>query len=284
MSFLPPLLARTARVRVPIRYGLRLSSSSVPYALPTSKVKPLSRLSMWGAAALVACVGTTFVFGPTIHLDSLIQVEDHDIETITDRETSIEFPTIINIPSKTKVPSMTLLGVGVRRVSVLKVKVYSIGFYADLNNPNLKVPLEMPPEEKIAHIIQNSDCVVRIVPTRTTSYTHLRDAFMRALQARMGLAKQNNTLSEEGAQAVGSPMRKLKTLFPNTPIIKHTPLDIYIPAPIPGRSRPLIFRDLGAIESDWVATQFALHYIEGGTSPPLTQMVREKLALFKTCG
>lgn len=145
----------------------------------------------------------------------------------------------------------------------------------------------MSPEEKIEYVIRNSACVVRIgeclpmatallptypllVPTRTTSYTHLRDAFVRALQARMGLAKQNNTLSEEEAQAVGSPMRKLKTLFPNTPIVKHTPLDVYIPAPIPGRPRPLIFRDLGAIESDWVATQFALHYIEGGTSPPVS--------------
>jgi hypothetical protein len=93
---------------------------------------------------------------------------------------------------------------------------------------------------------------------------------MRALQLRMGLAKKNNTLSEEEAQEVSSPMRKLKTLFPNTPIEKHTPLDIYLPAPVPGRPRPLIFRDLGAIESDWVANELALHYLEGATSPPVS--------------
>lgn len=94
---------------------------------------------------------------------------------------------------------------------------------------------------------------------------------MRALQARMASAKQNGTLSEEEAQAVGSPMRKLKSLFPNSPLVQHTPLDIFLSAPAPGRSRTLIFRDLGAIESDWVATEFVLHYFEGaGPSPPVS--------------
>ena len=93
---------------------------------------------------------------------------------------------------------------------------------------------------------------------------------MRALQARMASAKKNGTLSEEDAQAVGSPMRKLKSLFPNSPLAKHTPLDIFLAAPVPGRPRSLVFRDLGAIENDWVATEFVLHYFEGiGPSPPV---------------
>lgn len=65
----------------------------------------------------------------------------HSYLSSADPETFIEFPKTINIPSKIRIPTMTLLGVGVRRVSVLKVKVYSIGFYADLNNPDLKVSL-----------------------------------------------------------------------------------------------------------------------------------------------
>ena len=148
----------------------------------------------------------------------------------------------------------------------------------------------MSTDEKIQHIIRNTSCVVRIgecsnllapvyphqiffspVPVRNTSYTHLRDAFMRALQARLALAKEDNLLSEEDAQALGSPMRKLKSLFPNSPLEKHVPLDIYLSAPVPGKPRVLIFRDLGAIESDWVATEFVLHYFEGqGPSPPVS--------------
>jgi hypothetical protein len=94
---------------------------------------------------------------------------------------------------------------------------------------------------------------------------------MRALQSRMASAKQNGTLSEEEAQAVGSPMRKLKSLFPNSPLAKHTPLDIFLSAPTQGQPRTLVFRDLGAIESDWVATEFVLHYFEGaGPSPPVS--------------
>jgi len=34
---------------------------------------------------------------------------------------------------------MTLVGVGVRSVSFLGIKVYSVAFYADLDNPNLNV-------------------------------------------------------------------------------------------------------------------------------------------------
>lgn len=58
---------------------------------------------------------------------------------IVDPATSIEFPTILRIPSKGVLPPFTLIGVGVRVVSFLKIKVYSVAFYADLSNPNLKV-------------------------------------------------------------------------------------------------------------------------------------------------
>jgi hypothetical protein len=94
---------------------------------------------------------------------------------------------------------------------------------------------------------------------------------MRALQARIASAKQNATLSEEEAEVVLSPMRKLKSLFPNSPLAKHTPLDIFLSAPAPGRPRALVFRDLGTIENDWVATEFVLHYFEGvGPSPAVS--------------
>jgi hypothetical protein len=56
-----------------------------------------------------------------------------------DPATSIAFPKTLRIPSKFPLPQFSLVGVGVRTVSFLGIKVYSVGFYADLANPNLKV-------------------------------------------------------------------------------------------------------------------------------------------------
>ncbi len=58
---------------------------------------------------------------------------------VVDPATSIAFPTTLKIQSKTPLPTFTLMGVGVRTVSFLGIKVYSVGFYADLSNPSLAV-------------------------------------------------------------------------------------------------------------------------------------------------
>jgi hypothetical protein len=146
----------------------------------------------------------------------------------------------------------------------------------------------MSPEHKIKYIIGNSSCLIRIglpyfssfthdfltmmvVPTRSTSYTHLRDAFMRALQTRLASGIRDGTLTEEVAQEAASPLRKLKSIFPNAPLAKHAPLDIFLSAPSSSRPRALVFQDLGSIENDWVATEFVLHYFDGdGPSPPVS--------------
>ncbi len=108
------------------------------------------------------------------------------------------------------------------------------------------------------------------VPTRNTSYGHLRDGFMRALQARQVLSKQRGELTPEEELAIQSPLRKLKSMFPNTPLTKHSPLDILATAPSPKQPRTLIVRDLGSVQSDWLAREFILAYFEGkGLSPPV---------------
>ena len=111
------------------------------------------------------------------------------------------------------------------------------------------------------------------VPTRNTSYTHLRDGFMRALTARLQLAKSHGVLSAETEAAVQSPLRKLKSIFPTTKLSEGNPLDVHLTAPTgdPTRPRNLVFSDLGAVESDWVAEEFVLAYFEGeGISPPVS--------------
>lgn len=58
---------------------------------------------------------------------------------VVDPNTSITFPKTMHIPSRVPIPDLSLIGVGVRTVSFLRIKVYSVAFYADLNNPALQV-------------------------------------------------------------------------------------------------------------------------------------------------
>ena len=108
------------------------------------------------------------------------------------------------------------------------------------------------------------------VPTRSTSFTHLRDGFVRALQARLVLAKQKGKLTPDEELEVQSPLRKFKSMFPNTPLAKGQSLDILLAPPEQGQPRTLIVRDLGTIHDDWLAHEFVLAYFEGdGISPPV---------------
>lgn len=198
---------------------------------------------------------------PRIHLDS-------PVDTAVDADTGIAFPRALRVPSQFTQAPLSLVGVGVRTVSFLGIQVYSIGFYADLSSPALHIPRTMLPDEKIEHIVRNTACLLRIVPTRSTSYTHLRDAFLRALNARLGEAQKHGTLTSDDAQAIAAPLRALKTLFPNSPLAKHASLDLYIPAPVPGQPRPLIFRDLGIVQNNWVATELFLYYFAGSGASP----------------
>ena len=59
--------------------------------------------------------------------------------SVVDSSTSITFPKTMHIPSRVPIPDLSLIGVGVRTVSFLRIKVYSVAFYADLNNPALQV-------------------------------------------------------------------------------------------------------------------------------------------------
>lgn len=84
------------------------------------------------------------------------------------------------------------------------------------------------------------------------------------------LSKKRNQLTAGDELAVQSPLRKFKSMFPNTPLAKHQALDIILAPPEPNQPRNLIVRDLGAVQSDWLAIEFVLAYFEGdGLSPPV---------------
>ncbi|KIJ21514.1 hypothetical protein PAXINDRAFT_95084 [Paxillus involutus ATCC 200175] len=244
------------------------------------QTRSLSKPLLCGAASAFTAAFVLQQTITTVHLDALESTKE---DVVVDPATSIEFPKELRIPSRFPLPPHSLVGVGVRTVSFLGIKVYSVGFYADLANPKLHIPITATPEEKIHHIVRNTSCVIRIVPTRNTSYSHLRDGFVRALTARVQLARSRQTLSPETELFLQSPLRKLKSIFPSTAVAKGYPLDVHLTAPTGDLTRPrsLVFMDLGSVESDWVAEEFVLAYFEGdGISPPLKKTTTERLQTF----
>jgi hypothetical protein len=216
--------------------------------------------------------------------------------------------------------------VGVGVVSFLKIKVYSSAFYADLSNPNLKVtvrfepslpslltydqiPSSASPEEKLEYIVRNTSCVLRIsesfcraslcvipvtnvfdaVPTRNTTYSHLRDGFVRKLQTRQRVAHQAGELSSEEQLTLQGPISQLRTALPNVPFNKGASLDLMITPPDPKQPRALILRDLGAVQSEWVARELMMSFFDGkGTSVAVclhvsTTMVFNLIRFFSLC-
>ncbi|KIJ45570.1 hypothetical protein M422DRAFT_227207 [Sphaerobolus stellatus SS14] len=228
-----------------------------------------------------ATIGTSLaVLSKPVHLDA---PQDNAVsDVVKDPATGIEFPKTLKVPSRFPLPTYTLVGVGVRKVSFLGINVYSVGFYADLDSVP-PISRDATFDEKIRNVVENSSCVLRIVPTRSTSYSHLRDGFMRSIQARMVLQKSRGLLTEEQENRIASPLLKFKSLFPSTTLSKHTPLDILLPptAKVDGKvsqERGLMVRDLGVISNTWLAEEFFLTYFEGkGISPPLKQTVEERL-------
>lgn len=101
---------------------------------------------------------------------------------------------------------------------------------------------------------------------------------MRALQERLVWYKQRGLLTLEEEQNVRSPLRTFKSMFPTTTLSKHEPLDILITAPST-EPRAVIVRDLGAVQSDWIARELVLAYFEGqGLSQKFKTSVFQRLA------
>lgn len=78
---------------------------------------------------------------------------------------------------------------------------------------------------------------------------------MRSLQARMSSQLKDKSLTPEEAEDAQSPLRKLKSMFPNTPLAKGSPLEVLIlpPSKSAGDKQTLIVRDLGSVENNWLA-------------------------------
>ncbi|RSH95398.1 hypothetical protein EHS25_000485 [Saitozyma podzolica] len=196
-----------------------------------------------------------------------------------DTDTSIPFPLRLQLTAH--VPPLSLVGLGVRKVSFLRVKVYSAGFYVDEKALAQldRVPgfatytpqhlLTVPPADGGPHLQGEAlirklleypaPCAIRIVPTRKTDFAHLRDGFTRAIMARQKLAHQAGTLSHSDDHLINDAMHALKGLFPAHAIPKGKALVLYRTA-----KGALVVeyegKELGKVDDPWMSRELFLAY------------------------
>lgn len=113
-------------------------------------------------------------------------------------------------------PELTLVGLGVRTVSFLKMKVYSAGFYVD--DVTLRKTAALPPadvEVVVERILDSpAGVAIRIVPVRNTDFAHLRDGFTRTLLARQKEERRSGRLQGGADEEVSEAIAEFKKAFP----------------------------------------------------------------------
>ncbi|KAK8843440.1 hypothetical protein IAR55_007097 [Kwoniella newhampshirensis] len=201
-----------------------------------------------------------------------------------DPDTSIAFPLTFTTTSPS--PSLTLVGLGVRKVSFLRVKVYSAGFYLDerFTNDLHNIPgwhtftaqhLLTPPTTSPSDLLGAPQlsgeglirslldrpiaCAVRIVPNRNTDFGHLRDAFTRALVARQKIARTAGTLTESDESRIAESIQLLKSFFPSQTVMKGKDVVLLRP-PEGGLVVEFEGKVLGRVNDPWIGKELMLTY------------------------
>lgn len=194
-----------------------------------------------------------------IHLDAQHQQDSNPTLTashlsqgsppvVIDPDTQQALPLYLT-PAPTSLPSsgrkLKLVGLGVRTVSFLRVKVYVAGLYMDeskldavLASGGLKKDQSL--EQLIKSLLdEGTAAVVRIVPVRNTDFNHLRDGFIRALQGRLKKAVKEGHVqsSSVNEKCFEESIQQIKESFPRGSVPKGSALDMVIVPDLSGSGR-----------------------------------------------
>ncbi|KAI9636495.1 chalcone-flavanone isomerase-domain-containing protein [Dioszegia hungarica] len=218
-------------------------------------------------------------------VDHRVSADDKDAMRF-DPDTQIPFPLHIAGTSASS-PALSLVGLGVRKVSFLRVKVYSVAFYLedsltsrlrdipgwrsfsafDLIAAPASAPAAAPPassalqgEALMASLLdQPVACAVRIVPTRNTDFAHLRDGFTRAIQARQKLARVGGRLTDAEEERIAQSTQTLKAMFPSQSVPKGKALTLTRLA----KGELVVEYEgklLGRVNDPWISRELMLAY------------------------
>ncbi|CAG8607603.1 6891_t:CDS:2 [Dentiscutata erythropus] len=184
-----------------------------PYSL--GSVKTLRAI-----ATFVGVIGTTYWYvqrNSFAFTDSVDMINSKSFTT--EPESKLPIPTYISLYDGTKVK---LIGLGIRTVSFLKIKVYVVAMYIGESDIEIlkkwkgydKAKFLSSTDESVASNLldQPVDIVIRIEPVRNTNGQHLRDGFVRALTNRM----QNGYLNDDDVEDVLEALKEFKAQFPKS--------------------------------------------------------------------
>ncbi|SPC66066.1 uncharacterized protein UHOD_04549 [Ustilago sp. UG-2017b] len=213
------------------------------------------RSSLLVAAALVGFIlAHTLSSGDSLKLDDSAPTPAAASKQIfIDTDTNLSFPLYLPTPASCKSsgqsePRFRLVGLGVRTVSFLRVRVYVAALYLDEKKLQAGLPQFSSAdaqgntlEQHVQEMLDNgTSAVIRIVPVRNTDFNHLRDGFIRALQNRLKKAiKQARIQSDSPLESqFQEAIQQIKDSFPRGSVPKGSPLDLVI-LPTSGSIKPV---------------------------------------------
>ncbi|KAG9068099.1 hypothetical protein KI688_011691 [Linnemannia hyalina] len=265
---------RPVAIRAPIQHHLGRTA-----AVATVAARTQDRWRPW----MMASVATAGVLSWQLS-QSLVKSESHaQSATVIDEDSKLEFPR--TILSEDGSPAR-LLGLGVRKITFLKVQVYVVGLYAkasDLDDHNSRFRA-LPEVQKFQRtdaissdaafraIVQNPiELVLRIAPVRNTNGPHLRDGFTRNLTQALKRQNLNDIENEEAMKGI----IEFKNLFPKGKILAGQAL-LFRKSPDGSMSVELDGEVLGETRNTWLIESFFLGYLHGEN--PISGKARDSIA------
>ncbi|KAF9294557.1 chalcone-flavanone isomerase-domain-containing protein [Linnemannia elongata] len=265
---------RPVAIRAPIQHHLGRTA-----AITTVAARTQDRWRPW----MMASVATAGVLSWQLS-QSLVESESQvQPATVIDEDSKVEFPR--TIPSEDGSPAR-LLGLGVRKITFLKVQVYVVGLYAkesDLDDHNSRFRA-LPEVQKFQRtdsassdtafraIVQNPiELVLRIAPVRNTNGPHLRDGFTRNLTQAIKHQNLNDIENEEAMKGI----IEFKNLFPKGKIQAGQAM-LFRKSPDGSMSIELDGEVLGTTRNSWLIETFFLGYLQGEN--PISGKARDSIA------
>lgn len=195
-----------------------------------------ARAPLAGTLALsLAFTTATWYIKPEL-FPSFPTASAEDGSTYKDPSTSTPFPTSITSPSGSE---ELLVGTGLKCVSFLNIRVYAAGIYVQttalerirlgkLAGWENGSALHAVGDDLVGRLFDDKyDLAVTVVPLRSTTLSHLRDAFSRALVQRLKRPEVAAALTLEETEEASQSLNELRSLFPPKNISKGSPLVIH---------------------------------------------------------
>lgn len=263
----------------------------------SSRTQQSRRRTLVAAAVALAGIVSVYQLSSPVHLDAAppaassltsITSADPSNQVVIDPDTNLAFPLYIPTPasfsSSQPEPRLRLVGLGVRTVSFLRVRVYVAALYIDESHISSSISSGETLEAHMKRLLDSgAKAVIRIVPVRNTDFNHLRDGFIRALQARLRKALKRGEVDAESEKNFQEEIQAVKEAFPRGSVPKGKALDcVVVPK---GNDSGLRFEYDGQVFGEAqgsgfsVARELVLAYFaeQGEISAPFKKSVEEAL-------